>query len=75
MSQLFSEDTVFISKQKEKEKVFKEIAGKLLERKLVTSEYINNLIEREKIIQLLCPYLRLIQVYQILLFLIQKANM
>ena len=28
MSQLFSEDTVFISKQKEKEKVFKEIAGK-----------------------------------------------
>ena len=48
MSQLFSEDTVFISKQKEKEEVFKEIAGKLLERKLVTSEYINNLIEREK---------------------------
>ncbi|MCB4986055.1 PTS sugar transporter subunit IIA, partial [Streptococcus mutans] len=37
MSQLFSEDTVFISKQKEKEEVFKEIAGKLLERKLVTS--------------------------------------
>lgn len=27
MSQLFSEDTVFISKQKEKEEVFKEIAG------------------------------------------------
>ena len=48
MSQLFSEDTVFISKQKEKEEVFKEIAGKLLERKLVTSEYINNLIERAK---------------------------
>lgn len=48
MTQLFAEDTVYISEQQNQKDVFKEIARKLLEKGLVTEEYLDNLIDREE---------------------------
>ena len=48
MTQLFAEDTVYISEQQDQKSVFKEIAHKLFEKGLVTEEYLDNLIDREE---------------------------
>lgn len=48
MTQLFAEDTVYISEQQDQKSVFKEIAQKLFEKGLVTEEYLDNLIDREE---------------------------
>ena len=46
--QLFSESEVYISKASTQEEVFREIADSLLKKDLVTKDFINNLLEREK---------------------------
>ncbi|VTS24928.1 putative PTS family fructose/mannitol porter component IIA [Streptococcus pseudoporcinus] len=47
MSNLFYEDTVFVTDKNKKEEVFEEISDILLKKGLVTECYLNNLSERE----------------------------
>lgn len=48
MTSLIYEDTVFVSKGTVQTEIFKEIASKLLTKNLVTEDFVNNLIDREK---------------------------
>ncbi|MGT2949168.1 PTS sugar transporter subunit IIA [Streptococcus devriesei] len=48
MTSLIHEDTVFVSDKADQEEIFKEIASKLLDKDLVTEDYIDNLIKREQ---------------------------
>lgn len=48
VNELFSEDCVFISSQSTKETVIKEVGAKLLQKNLVTNEFVEQVLEREK---------------------------
>lgn len=48
MTSLIYEDTVFVSEGTVQTEIFKEIASKLLTKNLVTEDFVNNLIDREK---------------------------
>lgn len=47
MNQLFRKDCIFISKQNAMPGLFEEISGKLLDKGLVTPEFLPNLLKRE----------------------------
>ncbi|MCH4218326.1 MAG: PTS sugar transporter subunit IIA [Megasphaera sp.] len=48
MSELFRKDCIFISKQHTVEDIFKDVSTKLVEKDLVTSEFLPQVVEREK---------------------------
>lgn len=47
-NQLFEKETIFVSNESSQEEIFKQLADQLFEKGLVTEDFLNNLLERER---------------------------